>query len=149
MVNIHTEQFLQCSSCEFQVKDREALDMHVKSVHSQDVENSNKTINQGKAAESKSEEVKCDQCEFVTQDIPSFIKHIRTGHDEKAIACQYCGLPVKNKEELLNHVYDNHAEIVLIHTMAKQINDISVNFGNLLSQVFETMNAMKQELFVI
>ena len=152
MVDIHTGQLLQCSSCDFQVKDKETLDMHVKSVHSPDVEDSNKIMYQDKAAESKPEEVKCDQCEFVTKDIPSFINHIRTGHSEEAVACQYCGILVKNKEELLNHVYDNHAEIVLIHTMAKQINDLSVNFetfGNQFSQVFETMNAMKQELFVI
>ena len=40
----------------------------------------------------------------------------------------------------------------MIHTTAKQVNDVSVkldNFGNMFNQIFDTMNAMKQELFVI
>ena len=73
-------------------------------------------------------------------------------HPTKKITCQYCDHLVADKNELLDHVYDNHAEVVLIHSMAKQLNYVSENFekfGNLFSQIFETLNVMQQELFVI
>ena len=103
-------------------------------------------------ARSMREEIKCDQCDFVGEDIPSFIKHIRSGHTEKTIGCQYCNHLVESRDELMDHMYEHHAEIVMIHTTAKQVNDMSEKFetfGGLFNQIFETLNVMKQEIFIM
>ena len=144
VVNVHTGQTFHCSSCDFQAEDKEGLDMHVKCVHTMDIRNVNDAICQSKT-EAKVEKIKCDQCDFVAEESKTFIKHIRTGHSDPTIACQYCDHFVANKDDLMNHMYDNHAEVIMIHTMAKQVNDMSEKFelfGNLFSQVFDKFNVI-------
>ena len=62
---------------------------------------------------------KCDQCDFVADDIPSFISNIRNEHKQADEPCNYC--------EYIDH--DKDAEIIMIHTMGKQMNDFTESFA--------------------
>ena len=69
------------------------------------------------------------------------------------MSCKHCDYMAAGHENLTNHMYDNHAEIVMIHTMAKQVDDMSeswvgfekfkVELGNSLKMFLDTQNAMQ------
>ena len=101
--------------------------------------------------------IKCDQCTFVANDVPVMIKHIRTEHSREQ--CHYCEHMAQDKEEIRTHVYEQHAEVVMIHNMAQHMNTLSAKatlfdafkgeVTNMLKNILDNQNTMKQELFLI
>ena len=66
--------------------------------------------------------------------------------------CKYCSFIAENREASQNHMIEEHEELLILHTMASQVNQIDdrfVGFSNILKKLFENQNAMKQELFLI
>ena len=47
--------------------------------------------------------------------------------------CQYCDYKSKDRPDIQSHLIKDHEEIVLLHSMAQQVNDISDRF-----ELFET-----------
>ena len=70
-------------------------------------------------------DIKCDQCSFVAADVTAIILHVRNDHTEEP--CQYCEHVANDREGLKDHMYETHGEVVMIHTMAQQINTLSEN----------------------
>ena len=144
----------QCERCTFTAITFAELLSHMVSEHTGLVQEHLSQIEKPKAEPSK---IKCDQCAFIADDIPAMITHIRKGHGK--VACNYCEETAGTTEELKNHMCEMHPEIVLIHTMAQQMDTIMVNFaafetfkgelGNAIKTVLDNQNSIKQELFVI
>lgn len=73
--------------------------------------------------------------------------------------CKYCDYLAASKHELKDHINEVHAEVEMIYTMAKQVNDLSERFGsfetfnseigNTLKLILDNHNSIKQERFVI
>ena len=70
--------------------------------------------------------INCDQCQYFAEDVSTFVRHIRNMHT--AEHCQYCEFVAKDRENLQSHMIMEHEEFVILHTMAKQVNDMSDNF---------------------
>lgn len=74
-------------------------------------------------------------------------------------SCDFCKFCTRNKKILKDHVYERHAEVVMVHTMAGQINEMNESLSffnnfkttceNTLKSILENQNALKQELFLI
>ena len=94
--------------------------------------------------------IQCDQCHFVAEEVSTMVFHIRTTHTQHA--CHICAFQSQNKEDMKSHMYDHHPEVVMIHTIAEQMNIMSDRFEVLEDFVKKTVderNAMEQELFLI
>ena len=81
-------------------------------------------------------------------------------HPSLKESCNYCEFECSDNEGLQCHMIDIHGEIVILHTMGKQVNELSENFGerfasletfklevtNVLKSLFQNQNMMKEEL---
>ena len=56
---------------------------------------------------------KCDQCAFIAEDVPTLITHIRTVH--VGTFCQYCDYVAHDKENLRNHVFKYHEDVIMMN----------------------------------
>ena len=137
----------QCEQCTFAAVSLSELLDHVETKHTN---NPAQTI-------SDPSRIKCDQCDFTAENVSTFILHIRTEHRHEL--CQYCDHVAQNRDALKAHMFDNHEEVVMLHTMAQQMNNVSESFalfetfknelGNVIKSVLENQNSIKQELFLI
>ena len=108
--------------------------------------------------------IKCDQCTFIASDVSALVVHIRNDHTKEQ--CQYCDHEAMDRDCLKDHMYEEHAEVVMVHTMAEQMNQVSENFAafetfkgeltnvlntilNNQTTILDNQNTMKQELFVV
>ena len=106
----------------------------------------------------------CDQCTFVAVDVQALVLHIRNDHTEEH--CKYCEYVANDRDSLKEHMFKNHEEVVMVHTMAQHVNDISESFAHfetfkgeqtgVLNQIFDNLNSlkanqntMKQDLFLV
>ena len=136
----------KCSLCNYNMKSREELEVH-NATH----------VNKPVPLMSQPQRIECDQCNFIGEDVATFVKHIRSVHT--AEHCQYCDYRAKDREELQSHLIKHHEEIVLLHSMSQQVNEISDRFelfetfkdelGDVIKSIAEAHNAVKQELFLI
>ena len=86
-------------------------------------------------------------------------KHEKTVHEEKPVHCEHCNFTCNTKESLEEHHLKAHPQIVIFHTMAKQVDYITdtvetdqvfkADVINLLKKLFEKQNVIEQELFLI
>ena len=92
----------------------------------------------------------CELCGLVFGMIIN--NHIQSDHSSELTHCQYCDATVKDKEALELHMMEKHEEVVILHKLGKQVNDMHddfVDLKNILKTLQEDNNAIKQELFVI
>ena len=83
--------------------------------------------------------------------------HNETQHKHEQ--CQYCKHTANDKETLQDHMIEDHEEIVLVYTMAQQVNQMSEGFvmfetfkqelSNVLKTLLDNQNSLKQELFLL
>ena len=152
MVQFHTSTLHGCTNCNFKTGQEEKLKEHA-GMHCPATK---------KAVKSKIADdlkIKCDQCEFTADGIPDLITHIRGGHSVEKENCKYCKYQAQDSDDLKEHVYDQHAEVIMIHTVAKQMDEVSdrfelfetfkVELGNAFNMLLDATNVMKQELFLI
>ena len=152
MVKFHTTPLHACPHCDFKTRKQQHLQEHIAEIHC-----TASTDNDEKKTESLA--LKCDQCDFIADGIPGLIAHIRGGHPEGRVNCKYCSYLARNNDDLKEHMYDQHAEVIMIHTMAKQMDEVSdrfelfetfkVELGNAFNVLLDTTNAIKQELFLV
>ena len=87
-------------------------------------------------------------------------------HTPTPVSCQYCEFTTNDQENLQTHMINSHEEVVVLYTMAKQVDgfcdsfegfetfikEVSVSLKTVLSNqsvILDNQNAMKQELFVL
>ena len=85
-----------------------------------------------------------------------FHEHIISHESNLQNKCDYCEFVATNDSTLKDHTYEKHADFVMVHVMARQVNDMSENFigfqakyESILNTILENQNAIKQELFVL
>ena len=142
---LNKQESFTCEECTAEFQNSEGLRKHIL------------THKKTSPSQSGSTNIKCDQCSHISEDVSSLVKHIRTNH--KAEHCQFCEHVAENKETLQNHMMEKHGEVVILHTMAQQVDHVSESFvlfekfkdelGNVLKSILDTQNAVKQELFLI
>ena len=160
LCNNHMETHLfRCYRCNFESDDQSKVKKHEKTEHgllkcNKTHEGDCKPVNSVKSSPTSE---KCDQCSFTAEDVSALVKHIRSKHSMEH--CQSCDHVALDKDDLQTHMIEEHEELVILHTMAQQVNNISESFnlfetfkvelGNVVKSLLETQNAVKQELFLI
>ena len=144
----------QCEQCSFTAVTLVELLSHMESEHAGYLQEHLSQMRKPKATTTESSKIKCDQCAFIAEDIPAMISHIRKGHGK--LGCNYCEQTAETSEQHKNHMCEIHPEIVLIHSMAQQMDTVLVNFaafetfkselGNVMKTVLENQKSIKQEL---
>ena len=98
----------------------------------------------------------CEVCGLVFANFNLLRDHAQSHHAVAAETCGYCATTFENREDLHSHMIENHEEVVILCTMAKQIDKLSddvVSFETFKKECTDTMklmlnnqNKMMQEL---
>ena len=141
---------IKCQECGNNFSDVNTLNCHIKMKH-------------------YIEPFPCELCGLVLANFTLLQKHITSVHSQTHESCPYCNFQALNKEDMQTHYIEAHEEYVILHTMAKQVNDMSEEFPtfqtiqkqfssfetfmtdilSVLNSLFQGQNAIKQELFVL
>ena len=165
-----TVKCTKCIKCEF-IGSKIELDKHMKSKHKNTVICNkcgndfpdSKTLEDHISAKHKNpsqiEPFPCESCGLVLVNFERLQEHYITYHPSMAVTCHHCEVEVRDSEELKQHIIDKHEEVFILHTIAKQVEQLSDGleevepFKNelvsVLKAILQTQNEMKQELFLI
>ena len=99
----------------------------------------------------------CTECDLMYESGGELADHVKSIHS--FVKCDYCERSLQNQEKLNEHVFDNHKEVIMIHTMASQINELSEDLTQfktfrmkcetLLDKIMQSQNEIKQEIFLL
>ena len=101
----------------------------------------------------------CQVCGLVFNNFALLQVHVEHFHQSVTQECSYCESSFDSIDTLRSHMCEAHEEVVILHTMAQQVDQITdhatelgtfkQNVSNILKLVLENQNSMKQELFLI
>ena len=94
----------------------------------------------------------CQWCGLHFPNLSLLQDHTIKHHTTKPDHCQYCEKTFKSKDDLELHMDESHEEVVLLFTMARQVNVLTgevAKYKDILKQVLDNQTEMKQELFII
>ena len=176
---INTEVCLKCADCAY-VGTKCEIEKHRKEVHTENSRceckecsqacKSTKVLNDPMTLNHISQEpFPCEVCGLVLANFQLLQTHITNIHTKEFIKCQHCDKQVDSMESLRTHMDDEHAEYVVLHTMAKQVDAINNQVDDfdkmkaILGHTLQTLqilnenqktiignqNEIKQELFLL
>ena len=138
----------KCSECDF-VGSKLEMENHTTTKH----EN---IVKSGKCEQVVPEPFPCELCGLVLATFELLDYHTKSVHRSNQEFCKYCDSKEKNKEDLMEHMIKEHEDIVIVHTMASQVNRVEDKVDsfkeevmNLFARLLHQNNEMKQELFLI
>ena len=67
----------------------------------------------------------CEVCGLVLADYEGLQEHILKHHKPQKVNCHYCENTVEDNEALQNHMIEMHPDVVIVHTMAKQVDQLT------------------------
>ena len=100
---------------------------------------------------------KCDQCAYEALDVKDLVEHILANHEKnmEMIECQYCEYRAVNLLSMNDHIEADHQEYAILRHLAKcQVNaadafeNFKVELTNVLNNIIDGHNTIKQELFI-
>ena len=105
------------------------------------------------------ETVPYNECGLVMATFSLLQEHIRSHQTLLDINCQHCDFVAQEEGLLQGHMIEYHREIVILHTMAKQVDDLADGFAsfetfksdlsNVLKSLFDNQDKMMQKLSLI
>ena len=138
----HENEFFKCTRCEQVYKDTESLNNHIRSTH-----------------EISAEPFPCNICGLVLATFDLLQNHMISFHTPTIGVCKYCEHRTNSEEDLKEHMLEDHEDILLLHTMASQVDSIENKVNSfdgfkqevmgLLAKLFSSHNEIKQELFLV
>ena len=169
----HQPQAYPCAKCNDIFSSEGSLNLHLASLHAEnadiphpehDAPNEDSGDDESPPLVAAPTNINCDQCSFVAVDVQAIQIHIQNDHKEEH--CQYCEHVANDRDELKDHMYEKHEDVIMVHTMAQQMNHISESFSlfetfknemsdvlrsilNNQNNILNNQNSMKQEMFLI
>ena len=162
-----------CPFCKLTLKNLDFLKIHIESIHSLKLKPETVTCiscsqcdfkgteTEVRVHEREKHEIACDVCSTVLTNVSELNNH-KLGHEpirKENFECQYCSEIFLDESERKTHMLNKHEEIVILYTLAKQIDvmeEKSERFDSVQDQVVkmlknlqDTQNEMKQELFLL
>ena len=96
----------------------------------------------------------CEICSTFFGNFLSLKEHLENLHSLHI--CEACGLRFISLEALKTHTIEEHEELVVLHTMASQVNDMhgsdspfQVEVMKLLQKLLDNQNTIRQEIFLL
>ena len=151
-----TDTCSKCPTCLFVGTDIE-LESHIKSKHEEKLtcQKCGKNFPDGRTLGDhfQSEHVHlkqvepfpCQVCGLVFSDFTLLQNHVETFHKVEGVTCAECKNRFQTSEQLQEHMVEEHPEVIMFYNMAQQM---EIMF-NKFEDVTTSLNAMKQELFLI
>ena len=133
-LRIHLDNnHVECDTCTAVCADKNSLADHMKTHH---------------------ELFTCEICNETFVHFPSLQEHFESMHSLHT--CESCGLEFNTADGLKAHVIEEHEELVILHTMASQVNDLhnssdpfQTEVLKLLQKVLDNQNVLRQEIFIL
>ena len=135
----------KCPFCDSQPKTVDKLAEHLRQMHGM-------TLTETQT----SEPFPCSECnlEFTTFNLLQ--KHVAYYHTPK---CRYCDYRARNNEELDIHLMEEHEDIIIVHSMAKQVTELKdaltkeetfkEELSNTLKSLFDNQEILDKKLSAI
>ena len=126
-------KLFNCNVCSNAFPDLSTLESHTKSKH-------------------KVEPFPCEFCGLVLANFRLLKEHVQSNHTSQYVSCKYCDITCVNQEELKEHMISEHEDVVIWHTMAVQVNEMTESITYLkehIKTLVDNQTEMKQELFIL
>jgi len=153
---ISSETCYTCSACSY-IGNVEELRTHIAKQHAACELCGSICANYNNLADHKKTQhnlYTCELCGLIFESFLSLKDHLESVHSLHL--CDSCGLRFNDLDALKTHVIDEHEELVVLHTMASQVNDLhcsdspfQVEVMKLLQKLLDIQNVLRQELFVL
>ena len=168
------ESHVQCNTCQYVTGKQEDLEAHIQAWHKEvAVKLGEKVqikcelcsfkcvynIQLKKHIKSHHDTAKCETCVKTFINVQELNEHKLKEHVEGYFKCDYCQQSFDDESAHKDHMLNRHEEIVVMYTMAKQIDVMEeklVKFEvfqnqvmSLITNVKDTQNEIKQELFLL
>ena len=101
----------------------------------------------------------CEICGLVVANFFLLQEHVQTHNKQSRMPCQHCEFSAKDTQSLKSHMIECHEEVVILHTMAQQVDNLTDNFesfetfktevANMFKSLFDHQNIVQQEMFLI
>ena len=146
--------YRKCEICDYTCKLNIQLKRHMRETH---VEKGHSQCDD--VFIDKSANIICQFCGLILTSYESLNEHIKVHHTPPDLVdCQYCDKKVSEADQK-DHMYDYHEDLVILHTMARQVNDMNDEFEafkafknemkQMMKVVLENQTALKQELSLL
>ena len=139
---------VKCSICILQFVTIDELKVHMEHEHTM------KEIEPTK--ELSSEQFPCNGCGLVFTTSDLLQRHVTHYHSQN---CRYCKHKAQNDEELQCHMVEEHEDIILLHSMAKQVDGIEgeiakqetfkAELSQILKSLFENQEKLDKKLSLV
>ena len=171
------EERVQCSKCEHCqfIGSKAELTKHIKNKHSQteawghreNTPHDQEYLNNHSSSEHtyapRFEPFPCELCGLVIATFELLQQHMNTHNLESWEKCRYCNFTVKDKQSLEDHMISVHEDIVILHSLARQLDKLSASsehsseslntfkeeMTSTLKALFDNQTILKQEMFLI
>ena len=135
-----TETCFKCDSCNFIGSEKE-LCIHKRTKHMKecscekcgnvfadmDTSRKHKEVKHGSIKTiTSSEPFTCQTCGLTFMNFNQLQEHVLTNHSNtKNHHCRYCSYKSENQEDFDHHLVREHEDIIILHSMAKQVDELS------------------------
>ena len=136
-----------CQTCQFVAISVIELLEHMNGVHSK------------KSTPKAPEPFPCGSCGLVLATFNLLQDHMNIHHPLGKTDCQYCDFCCEDDDILRSHMVESHPDVVMLHNMARQVENLADGFtelehfkselSNTLKSLFDNQNKIQQELFLI
>ena len=141
VVNIGSKKVEQqkrvcCPFCDLESENTEGLKKHIENIHwKKDLATENEQINsQGDQREQNDNDpFNCEKCTSVFNTYQELEIHFQSVHtsQESEFQCTCCGRISENESDLKDHMIEEHGDLVILHTMGSQVDNMFENFPTL------------------
>ena len=170
------EDCFTCHKCEF-IGNRNEMEKHFKSKHKEctcqlcgsdfvDDISLKDHLQAEHARPSRFEPFPCEKCGLVLATFHLLQEHMNSHKNSVAHKCRFCDFLAENEDSIQEHIIKDHEELVILHSMAKQVDvltfkaveldtfksDINGMLKILLENqksIMDNQTTIKQELFLI
>ena len=151
-----SETCSSCNQCPY-IGNKNELELHVKSKHVNSFKchvcsysfSCTTSLNNHVEFEHKNrQQLQSFPCEFCGLDLTNFQllqEHVSTAHVTCLSNCNYCSFTTNTDDQLQIHMTDEHTDIAILHTVARQVNELTGKFEQ-IKETITKFNDYQREL---
>ena len=139
-------QLVKCPFCDVELRTLEEIKEHLEHEHGLRETNLTNT----------SDPFQCNVCGLVLPTLNLLQKHLAS---HTSLICRYCDYKPKSKDELECHMMDEHEDVIVLHSIAKQVDNLMDGFqkqeafktelSQILKSLFDNQEILDKKLSLI
>ena len=164
-IALQDQNVVQCDQCTYKCRLNIQLKKHKKSEHDQicptckfcgsktDLEKHLLLEHGNKETKNQPDEpFPCNSCDLVLGNFNLLQEHMKSHTTPPQFKCRYCDFITNDNDPLQDHLVESHENIVILHSMAKQVDYLTgsmVELRTFMKALFENQNKIKQDLLTV